>query len=353
MKTAIYTRVSHEEQVNGHSLHQQYKECEKFATNNGLNNIVLYTDEGRTARNMNRKELKELIRDIETNNIKNLIVYELDRLSRNIADSEYLMNLILLKSINFYTVADAVKVENADDRLMFRFKMAIAQHTSEKIGEKTISGIKGGLSKGIYSISTVPYGYVKEGDKLVPVHKELKVVKKIFDLYLVGNSILDIENLLGIKQARVSSILKNSKYTGTFNYRGSYYDNLGLIETVSKEDFNAVQNKTKVNRKSKKYIYLFDKKLVCSHCNSLLKPKPTVKKSKVYLYYTCSNTQCIASRKLINEDNLIIKFHAIIKKAIMQSNGEYTNKKININDYKKHELRCILKKYMSEIKVKI
>ena len=130
---------------------------------------------------MNRPAMKRLIKDLEVGRVDTIIITELDRLSRNISDAENLLNLILEKNIKLYTIFDTIKIENADDRLVFRFKMAIAQHTSEKIGEKTINGLKGGLAKGVYCFSAAPLGYKKDVNKqLIPIDDELAVIKKSF-----------------------------------------------------------------------------------------------------------------------------------------------------------------------------
>lgn len=354
MNTAIYIRVSHEEQVQGHSLFQQQSQCERFAINKGLKNIRVYSDEGKTATNMNRKELKKLIKDIECNKVDTLIVNELDRLSRNISDSEYFINLILLKNIKFYTVADDVKVENADDRLMFRFKIALAQHTSEKIGEKTISGLKGGLGKGEYIFSTPPIGYKRVGKILEPIESEIETVKYIFNLYLEGNSVKDITKFVDYSQSKIAKVLRNEKYTGGFHYRDNYYEGFGLLKLVTKKDFDNIQLILDANTKKKRYIYLFEKKLICANCNCYLEPKPTKKKNKVYIYYTCSNKLCNSYNKLANEEKLVLKFNKLIIRAIEKYIGPKAMEnidKVSTHDYSKDELFEIMEEYFENVKI--
>lgn len=288
-KKAIYIRVSDQEQIEGHSLFRQFQVCNEFAKKLNLENIVEYRDEGYSATNIKRPAIKKLINDIENNVIDTLIITELDRLSRNISDAERLLNLILEKNIKLYTVLDNIKIENADDRLTFRFKMAIAQHTSEKIGEKTINGLKGGLAKGIYSISRAPLGYLKNNSQLLPIQDELEIIKEIFNWYVYNDlSTKDIEEKLKgteykYTQKQISRILNNEKYTGEFEYRGDIYSGFGLVKIISKTTFLKAKDKLKASFSNRKYIYYFEKKLICDCCGKYLEPHSTKKKNKVYL----------------------------------------------------------------------
>lgn len=88
MKTAvIYTRVSSKEQVAGTSLDTQLAECMRFAERAGYSIDGVYTDAGLSAKAAdNRPELQRALKRCMQNGVKALIVYKVDRLSRNTAD---------------------------------------------------------------------------------------------------------------------------------------------------------------------------------------------------------------------------------------------------------------------------
>lgn len=58
----IYCRVSTEEQADrGYSLDAQEKHCRDFAERNGYKVLGIYRDEGKSATNLDRSALQELL----------------------------------------------------------------------------------------------------------------------------------------------------------------------------------------------------------------------------------------------------------------------------------------------------
>ena len=89
-KGIIYYRVSTEDQAqNGVSLEQQKNYCLEYAKNHEIEIIKLFHDDGVSAKTTNRKGLQELLSYCQKNykNIDSVIVYKIDRLSRNVKDT--------------------------------------------------------------------------------------------------------------------------------------------------------------------------------------------------------------------------------------------------------------------------
>ena len=88
MKTAvIYTRVSSKEQVSGTSLDTQLSECRRFAARAGYTVQAVYTDAGLSAKTAaDRPQLQAAIRHCAKAKTSALIVWKVDRLSRNTGD---------------------------------------------------------------------------------------------------------------------------------------------------------------------------------------------------------------------------------------------------------------------------
>lgn len=87
-QTAIYVRVSTDEQADkGYSLPSQIEACRKFAEQKGLDIVALYQDDISGTRSISsRPDGGQLQREIESGHIKAVIVYQIDRLSRDIVD---------------------------------------------------------------------------------------------------------------------------------------------------------------------------------------------------------------------------------------------------------------------------
>ncbi len=90
MKNAVsYVRVSSDDQAkHGYSIGQQITNNMQFALNNGYTIVRTFKDEGISAKNLNRPALQELISfcSDKTNRIEAVIVWKLDRISRNVGD---------------------------------------------------------------------------------------------------------------------------------------------------------------------------------------------------------------------------------------------------------------------------
>ena len=82
MRSAIYIRVSSEEQIDNWSLGAQLERCQAFADSNNWDMVKVYEDAGFSAKSDQRPALQRLLRDAEAGKFDALIIYKLDRLSR-------------------------------------------------------------------------------------------------------------------------------------------------------------------------------------------------------------------------------------------------------------------------------
>jgi site-specific DNA recombinase len=88
-KAVIYARVSSEEQAkHGFSIENQKKQCKEFAERNGYYVEKMFVDEGKSAKNLDRPEIQDLITycSKKSNKINAVIIWRLDRISRNNED---------------------------------------------------------------------------------------------------------------------------------------------------------------------------------------------------------------------------------------------------------------------------
>ena len=82
MKTVlIYSRVSTEEQAEeGQSIETQIRICKKWAKENDYQVEAVYTDEGKSATNLNRPALQDLLaRCRDESGINTILVQDTDR----------------------------------------------------------------------------------------------------------------------------------------------------------------------------------------------------------------------------------------------------------------------------------
>lgn len=356
-KIIAYIRVSTDEQaVEGFSIEYQKKMAGEFAKKNKLKNILFFCDEGYTATNLNRPKLKQILSLVERDLVSDIVIYDLDRLSRDSIECMNLLNLFKEKGVILHGINFSPKYESSDEKFMLRIKAIMGQLESEKIGERTLYGLKQSYEEGNYACSRAPYGYKKNNDKsLTPIASEIEIVQYIFSQYIYSEWSISMiaegirENYyIDMKSAKISSILSNEKYTGEFVFHGAKRKGYGLVKIINKFEFEMAKKKRENKQKFKKYDYYFSNKVFCSTCKNLLVCKPALgRKKKVYLYYACMHKGCscygmqISQIKLIeNKANKIVnlynKYSLINKKCKVK----------NINELSSDEIKSIVIKYM-------
>ena len=84
MAIAIYARQSIDKK-DSLSIETQIQDCKNLIEREDKNaNIVIFKDRGYSGKNTDRPELQKLLDEIERENIEKVVVYKLDRISRNI-----------------------------------------------------------------------------------------------------------------------------------------------------------------------------------------------------------------------------------------------------------------------------
>lgn len=100
-RCVIYARYSCERQTE-QSIEGQLFDCRKYAERNGLNVVDTYIDHATTATNDNRAAFQKMINDSKKQLFDVIIVWKLDRFSRNKYDSAvYKHNLKITVFVSF------------------------------------------------------------------------------------------------------------------------------------------------------------------------------------------------------------------------------------------------------------
>ena len=87
MLTLAYCRVSTEEQAEeGYSIEGQADKLRAYSSLRDLGEVVVIADPGRSGKDMKRPGLQELLAAVEAGHVSHVIVWRLDRLSRNLGD---------------------------------------------------------------------------------------------------------------------------------------------------------------------------------------------------------------------------------------------------------------------------
>jgi len=209
-RVAGYIRVSTREQAETKlSLTNQEEKLKAYAISNDITIDRIYNDAAESAGDLNRPAMHELLAEVEKGNISHVIIYKLDRLTRNLENLGYLLRLFDKKEVSLLSVQESLNTSNASGRMIVNLLGMIAQWEREVIAERTRAALNVKRARGEKLGGIIPYGSrVAKGkgeggkDTLVPNPKEAPVLQGILDARAEGRGYADIAqglNQMGIK----------------------------------------------------------------------------------------------------------------------------------------------------------
>ena len=196
MKFAIYGRKSIASDRSD-SVDNQFKMCEDYINlkfPGQAESIEHYSDEDKTGANTKRPDLQRLIADVEDGQINVLVVYQLDRLSRNIRDFSNIYALLDEHKVTFVSLRENIDTATPIGTAMMYIAVVFAQMERETTAARVTDNMIGLAKKGYWTGGNPPVGYVREkisvGGKnhvmIVPDPDGVAYVCKIFDYFLDG-----------------------------------------------------------------------------------------------------------------------------------------------------------------------
>jgi site-specific DNA recombinase len=383
-RVGLYMRLSREDgdKEESSSVTNQREMLKRYVSEQPNFFIVKeYVDDGWTGANFDRPKFKEMIADIEAGIIDTVITKDLSRLGRErLGVGHYTEIYFPEHNVRYIALLDNIDTYfDAGMNDMAPFKGVIndmyVRDISKKIRSSLIERKKAGNFLGV----TAPYGYQKDPNNkfhLIINEKEAEVVKRVFRLYLEGNGLTRIAQILtkdGIpvpgesrdigktrrtalysswKQTTIRRILDNRVYLGELvqfkrrkiNYKSKRritvpeeerYICRGTHETIiDEESFNAVQNILKKNKsfKGSKHDYLFKGLLFCSECGARLNvtySNYALKRYGEYRYTTiCYSYSRLYSDICTRHSNSIPELEEVLIKHIKEVCSRYINENL-------------------------
>ena len=383
-RVGLYIRLSREDgdKEESSSVTNQREMLKRYVSEQE-NFFILkeYVDDGYTGTNFDRPGFKQMIEDIEAGIIDTVITKDLSRLGRErLGVGHYTEIYFPEHNVRYIALLDNIDTYfDAGMNDMAPFKGVIndmyVRDISKKIRSSLIERKKAGNFLGV----TAPYGYQKDPNNkfhLIINEKEAEVVKRVFRLYLEGNGLTRIAQILtkdGIpvpgesrdigktrrtalysswKQTTIRRILDNRVYLGELvqfkrrkiNYKSKRritvpeeerYICRGTHEAIiDEESFNAVQNILKKNKsfKGTKHDYLFKGLLYCAECGARLNitySNYALKKYGEYRYTTiCYSYSRLYSDICTRHSNSIPELEEVLIKHIKEVCSRYINENL-------------------------
>lgn len=305
-KAVLYVRVSTHWQVDKDSLPVQRKELENYCRYVlGIDDFVIMEDAGYSAKNTDRPAYQEMMARIRTGEFTHLLVWKIDRISRNVTDFVNMYQELKDLGVVFVSKNEQFDTSTAIGEAMLKITLIFAEMernvTSERVTDIMVSRADSGKWNGGKS----PYGYTISKGEYTIVEKEAQTVRRMFDLYESGKSLLNVARTINAQGIRtrtgaewsattVWGIIGNPTYCGTYRYNlrneqkgsheWSFRDDKDIVfkddhhpPIIEKEQFEKCQeildrrnSKKRGTKKTyeRKNTHIFAGLLTCGSCGS-------------------------------------------------------------------------------------
>lgn len=230
----IYTRVSTVSQVDkGTSLAEQRDAGIKRSKDLGFSH-KLWNEGGKSSSNddlSNRPILDGLLRQIDKGLIKHLYVWNTDRLSRNLMTWGMIRTSLIRNNVHLHTPTGEQVLSDEVTNMVIGILSEVSQYDNRLRASRTRLGKLRKVQENFWMGGPPPFGYSLKDHKLIVNESECSWVKKIFEWYADGFSILQIRNELlksGVATKRgnaiwslgsIVALLDNTHYVGHYTYK--------------------------------------------------------------------------------------------------------------------------------------
>ena len=284
-RIGIYCRVSTNSSEQLQSLAAQVSHLTKItaATPQWLLADV-YMDISTSKIGSSRKEFNRMLDDCTSHKLDIIFTKSISRFGRDTVETIEALSKLKNAGVRVIFEQEELDTANTDSDLMISIIESFAQAENESRSENIKWGIKQGAASGTSKLyDRKCYGYKHDEDgKLIIDEETAENVKRIFDLYLRGQSVLGIIKELEKRKIpsptgkekwckrTIDVMLSNEKYTGDVRLLKTGKNEVHYLATdnnpaiISKEVFKAVQiekkrrsnvvkDKNGCHRKSEKY----------------------------------------------------------------------------------------------------
>lgn len=183
---AIYARQSLDKK-DSLSIEGQIEKC--LTKLNANDDYEVYQDKGYSGKNTNRPELKRLIEDIKSNKVKKVVIYKIDRISRNIKDFYDLWEMMKEYKCQVVSATEDFDTTTPMGEGMMGILAIFAQMERENIRKRVKDNYYyRTATKGSWAGGPAPFGFkngrnADNAPTLIVDEKEMEIVKLIFRLY--------------------------------------------------------------------------------------------------------------------------------------------------------------------------
>ena len=222
-RVGIYTRLSQERteewRNKSYSIESQVEICQEYINKENMTLVKVYTDYEYSGTNFDRPGYIEMMNDVRNGFINCIIIRDLSRLGREHLEMGRLVDKVFpFLGVRFVSVIDKIDTEKGiDAKLSFEIliKNLINDMYAKDISHKIKTSRQVHAKQGFFIGSNPPFGYkvVRKdgGRKLEPDEVSMKIVQRIFNMYVDGVNTLKIAKELNEENIATSSAYNKTR----------------------------------------------------------------------------------------------------------------------------------------------
>jgi site-specific DNA recombinase len=193
MKAIGYSRVSTDEQAkHGVSLDNQAEQIKKYCHGEGFELIRMIEDAGISGgKNRARPGFIQLLDAVDQHRVDVIVIYSLERLSRDMLTLLSLERLLADQDIQLHTIDGRINTSTPDGFMSFAMKAFMGEMERRQVKHRTRKAMQYKKDQG-QVVGSIPYGYKRTGDTLKPIKTEQDNIKRAVDLHATGARLADI-----------------------------------------------------------------------------------------------------------------------------------------------------------------
>lgn len=284
VNTVIYARYSSDNQRE-ESIEGQLRECKEYADKNNMTIVGTYIDRALSAKTDDRPQFQKMIKDSNTHKFEIVLVWKLDRFSRNRYDSAFYKRKLSQNRVKVVSATEPIS--NAPEGIMLESLLeGMAEYYSAELAEKVTRGHKENALKGMFNGGVVPFGYVIDEQMHYQIDPDkAPIVKEVFQRYADGEQIKDLCESLNARgiytsygrpftKSSFQNLLKNRRYLGEYRYKDIVTP--GAIPALVDPDvFEKVQKRSSQNKRAPARtkadeVFMLTTKAFCGECGAMV-----------------------------------------------------------------------------------
>jgi site-specific DNA recombinase len=348
MRSALYARVSSDEQTQGYSLETQIQRMQEYAKRNGLNVAHTFVEDF-SGMYLDRPELEKLLALVEQREVEAVVCYSADRFTRVPGHGDILRSKLKRAGVALHYVSRGlVDTSTPIGEFLATMEDGGSRLWRDLFLESARRGREGKIAEGRFpGMGALSYGYRKEGKRremhLVVHEEEAEVVRLVFRLYVrddlsameISNRLQELrimtpargkhvrqENPYGWSNSTVTKMLRNTMYSGVF-YANRFREvtpdpakhkpmtkrkrtknnvlrpreewiPISVPAIVEDDVWKAAQEKLDDGRRKHlasrgKFQYLMSGRMTCGVCHRAMVGRSHRWRDTYYLYYGCGH----------------------------------------------------------------